>query len=608
MKYICDVSTRDELAIFLDIPIKKLTHQLYIKKPDLCYASFEIKKKNGDSRQIHAPSDDLMSIQRKIANALWEYEKALRDKNNIKSNISHAFEKDKSIFSNAKPHRNKRFVLNLDLKNFFPSIHFGRVMGFFMKNKNYKMSYEVAVILAQLCCYKGELPQGAPTSPIISNLICQILDMRLLKLANEYKVNYTRYADDLTFSTNNKLFLDKQDEFLEKVTAEINHAGFTVNDKKTRFQYKDSKQVVTGLIVNKKINIDRNYYRDTRAMAQNLYANGKFFINGIEGTINQLEGRFSFINQIDKYNNNFDLKCPYSVNLRNGSEENFRRFKFEAHNLRNLNGREEQYRKFLFYKYFYANEKPIIVTEGKTDKLYLKAALKNLYKEYPDLIEKTDGKYNFKIRFLNRSKRLAYFFGLGSDGADSMKNLYNFFSDDTSFKNYYRVIAEKSFILPSNPVIFIFDNEINNKNKPLYSFANYAKLTQVAKDKLSKGGYYKLDTIHNIMDNAPDITPEKHQQLVDHSNLYLLTIQLVNGKEECEIEDLFDKDTLSHEENGRTFSRKDEDKEKYYNKDIFSRYIFTNYKNIDFSNFKPMLDSLNEIVAKYHELKQELLV
>ena len=102
MKYICDVKTRDELAIFLDIPLKILTHQLYINHPNSCYTSFEIKKKSGGIRQIHAPKDGLKNIQRKIANALWNYEKALRINKGIKSNISHAFEKSKSIFTNAK--------------------------------------------------------------------------------------------------------------------------------------------------------------------------------------------------------------------------------------------------------------------------------------------------------------------------------------------------------------------------------------------------------------------------------------------------------------------------------------------------------------------------
>lgn len=113
-------------------------------------------------------------------------------------------EKGKSFITNAQIHRNKRFVINVDLENFFDSFHFGRVRGYFMKNKNYQCSEEVATTIAQIACYEGKLPQGAPSSPIITNMICNIFDMRLLRLAKKYKLDYTRYADDLSFSTNDK--------------------------------------------------------------------------------------------------------------------------------------------------------------------------------------------------------------------------------------------------------------------------------------------------------------------------------------------------------------------------------------------------------------------
>ena len=109
-------------------------------------------------------------------------------------------------------------VLNIDLENFFESFHFGRVRGFFIKNNNFLLPIEVATVIAQISCYEGKLPQGAPSSPIISNLICEILDYRLLKIAKKYKLNYTRYADDLTFSTNDKNFLGLQMEFYEEIS------------------------------------------------------------------------------------------------------------------------------------------------------------------------------------------------------------------------------------------------------------------------------------------------------------------------------------------------------------------------------------------------------
>lgn len=122
----------------------------------------------------------------------------------------------------------------MDLECFFDSFHFGRVCGYFEKNKDFLLPREVSIIIAQIACYNGRLPQGAPSSPIISNLICQVLDMHLLKIAKKYRLDYTRYADDLTFSTNNRVFLDSYEDFIKETTALILKAGFTVNKKKTR--------------------------------------------------------------------------------------------------------------------------------------------------------------------------------------------------------------------------------------------------------------------------------------------------------------------------------------------------------------------------------------
>ena len=248
------------------------------------------------------------------------------------------------------------------------------------------MPLEVSTIIAQLVCYNGKLPQGAPTSPIIANFICNVLDYKILQLAKKYHLDYTRYADDLTFSTNDKKFLDKYEQFYNDLNKITSKNGFEINTKKTRIVYYNSRQTVTGLVVNKKININHLYYKKIRAMANTLYKTGSYFINENIGNIKQLEGCFSFINEIDKYNNK----------IQNKTEKKFF----------NLCSREKEFQKFLFYKYFYMNSKPLVVTEGKTDIIYIKCALKKLYKDYPYLIEKkSDGKFEFKVSFLKRSKR-----------------------------------------------------------------------------------------------------------------------------------------------------------------------------------------------------------
>lgn len=335
------IINRVELARQLGIPLSELTYVLYKKGINAYYRSFYIPKKDGTSREINASTGSLKYIQRKLCMILWQKQLEIWKEKGITPNLSHAFQKNKSIMTNARVHKSKRVVLNIDLEDFFGSFHFGRVQGFFEKNRDFKVPHEVAVILAQLSCYEGKLPQGAPSSPIITNIICNIMDIRVLKIAKKYMLDYTRYADDLTFSTNDKNFLNNYHDFIKALEIEINKSGFSINEKKTWLTYRNSKQTVTGITVNERLSADRKFRKDTRAMADHLYKRGYFIINGKEGTINQLEGRFSFIDQVDKYNRTTNL--------------------IEFKNKKDRNSREYQYKKFLFFKMFIGNNYPIFV-------------------------------------------------------------------------------------------------------------------------------------------------------------------------------------------------------------------------------------------------------
>lgn len=557
MRTLKDVKTRNELADYIGVSRKHLSYILFIKKTENLYQTFDIPKKSGGVRHIHAPKKELKQIQRKLADALYEYEEKIGAENKINKNISHAFEKQKSFITNAKVHRNKRFVINIDLKDFFDSFHFGRIRGYFIKNKNYELSEEVATTIAQIACYNSRLPQGAPSSPIITNIICNIFDMRLLNLSRKYKLNYTRYADDLTFSTNDKNFLIKEKVFFEDLLKEITRAGFNINSKKTRIQYKDSHQEVTGIVVNKKLNVNKNYYKQTRAMAQQLYKTGEFFIDKeLKGTVNQLEGRFSFINQLDKYNNELS-----------GIKHNFER----------LNGREKTFSRFLFYKYFFANSKPVIITEGKTDILYLKAALKKLYDSYPELINKNEnGQFEYKVHFLKRSKRLEFFLNVSIDGANALKNIVKFYTKNNTYYNHMEVLKNISGGRPLNSVILLYDNEISNSKKPI------------------------SDLIRNYK-NEIDIELLKSRNWINFKdNLYIMVTPLVNGFDESDIEMLFDEGVQNVKIDGRSFDKTGKkDKKEYYNKDIFSKYIMKNYKEINFDRFISVLNNIKEVSLEY---------
>ena len=555
-----NIKTRNDFAKFIGVKLQTLTYLLYIKKIDNCYNTLEIPKKNGDTRTICVPNKNLKKVQKKLYNKLSTYYDEIKTQNNFTSKISHGFEKNRSIVTNAEVHKNKRYVVNLDLLDFFPSINFGRVRSYFIKNNYFEINDDIATILAQLTCYKGTLPQGAPTSPLIANMICNIMDIRILKIAKKYRLDYTRYADDLTFSTNNKYFLNDYDKFLEDIKNIIHRSGFELNSKKTRLLFSNSRQEVTGLVVNKKISVPKEYYKNTRAMAHSLYKNGYFLIDDEVGTIEQLEGRFSFINQINLYNIDNKKKDMW-----------------------HLNSKEKQYQKFMIYKTFYANEKPLIITEGKTDVLYIKAALKKYYKYFPNLITKKDnGNFVFHVNFFKRKQKHSYYLNLVKDGADTIKNIYsNCYIKTKNNKNITTVHDFKKLRgeRETNPVILIFDNEmVSNKDRPLKKFLNEIKVNASQKDKL------KVNLYINICDN-----------------LYLCTYQL-NNKEACEIEieDLFPADVLEHEINGRKFSKKDSTHDNgFYGKNEFSQYVYSNYESIDFSNFISLLSAINEIIELY---------
>lgn len=555
-----NIKTRNDFAKFIGVKLQTLTYLLYIKKIDNCYNTLEIPKKNGDTRTICVPNKNLKKVQKKLYNKLSTYYDEIKTQNNFTSKISHGFEKNRSIVTNAEVHKNKRYVVNLDLLDFFPSINFGRVRSYFIKNNYFEINDDIATILAQLTCYKGTLPQGASTSPLIANMICNIMDIRILKIAKKYRLDYTRYADDLTFSTNNKYFLNDYDKFLEDIKNIIHRSGFELNSKKTRLLFSNSRQEVTGLVVNKKISVPKEYYKNTRAMAHSLYKNGYFLIDDEVGTIEQLEGRFSFINQINLYN--IDNKKK---------------------NMWHLNSKEKQYQKFMIYKTFYANEKPLIITEGKTDVLYIKAVLKKYYKYFPNLITKKDnGNFVFHVNFFKRKQKHSYYLNLVKDGADTIKNIYsNCYIKTKNNKNITTVHDFKKLRgeRETNPVILIFDNEmVSNKDRPLKKFLNEIKVNASQKDKLKENLYI------NICDN-----------------LYLCTYQL-NNKEACEIEieDLFPADVLEHEINGRKFSKKESTHDNgFYGKNEFSQYVYSNYESIDFSNFISLLSAINEIIELY---------
>ncbi len=279
------LQTREDVAALLDVEDKRLIYHLYIAPDSTRYKTFAIPKKSGGHREISAPISALKIIQQKLNQVLHSI---YTPKPSV-----HGFVHDRNIRTNAKVHTRRRYVLNIDLKDFFPSINFGRVRGLFMGNPYYRNA-EVATVLAQICCFNNQLPQGAPTSPMVSNMICAKLDANLQQLAKRYRCTYTRYADDITFSTTQAEFPKALAYLSENGKVEVgnelqgiissNH--FEINPEKVRLQTRNRRQEVTGLTVNKFPNVRRQYIRQIRGM---LHAWRKY---GLESTQNHYRQKY----------------------------------------------------------------------------------------------------------------------------------------------------------------------------------------------------------------------------------------------------------------------------------------------------------------------------
>jgi hypothetical protein len=245
--------------------MKHLNYHAYSKNNPKRYFLFQIKKKKaGEFRNISAPNPGLKCIQRCINVLLLEHF--------TPHPSATGFVCEKSIVDNARVHLGQSFIYNIDLKDFFPSIKAGRVFVR-LQTPPFLFDKQTASLITDLCCHNGALPQGAPTSPTLTNIICERLDWRLSKLAQRYGLHYSRYADDITFSGMINVFHD-DGHFIGELRHYISKEGFVINDDKTRLRSLYQRQEVTGLTINKKPNVTQKYVKQIRAMLNNWEKGG----------------------------------------------------------------------------------------------------------------------------------------------------------------------------------------------------------------------------------------------------------------------------------------------------------------------------------------------
>lgn len=561
-------STLSDVARLLEVKPGMLSFLLYKTPKELRYAKFEIPKRSGGTREIWAPSRELKLVQHRLSNLLQncvEEINATHGRNSTigRPGVSHGFVRNRTTMTNAREHVTRRRVFNVDLHDFFGTINFGRVRGFLMKDRNFTLPEPVATVLAQIACHDNKLPQGSPCSPIVSNLIGHTLDMLLVRLTTASGCTYTRYADDLTFSSNKPDFpsrIAKQDEHDQALWHPgqglkrlITKAGFSINDKKTRMQYRDSRQEVTGLVVNRKVNVPATYRYAVRAMVDRAMKTGAFEFGGKgvdpakgprAGTNQQLLGMLSYIDQIDLFNRNLCLD--------NGLEPV------------ETPGRIKLFRQFLYYDAFYATSQPVIVCEGKTDNIYLKHAIKRLAASYP-LLAESGTAVKLRVRLFKYGERRTAQVTELTGGVGGICTL---------MKHYHADLSTKfKAPIPRHPVIILIDNDSGADDI-------YGAVSGITKAPKPKG-----------------MAPFIHVT----GNVYVVPTPLGAKGEKTAIEDFFDSTTLATELGGKTFSRaKKIDTPTQYGKAAFARDVVAKKADsINFDGFKVILQRIEAAITDY---------
>ncbi|MXZ27339.1 MAG: RNA-directed DNA polymerase [Gammaproteobacteria bacterium] len=566
---------RKDLARLLGYKPSALTSIIYVTPPERKYTTFEIAKKSGGIRTIKAPNPQLKKLQSHLAHYLYGCLAEIEEERQARP-VSYGFRKTRTIASNAKNHKRRRYVLNIDIEDFFPSFNFGRVRGFFLKDKAFALKEQVATTIAQIACDGEALPQGSPCSPVISELIGQILDLRLLRIAKKHGVRYSRYADDITFSTSQRDFpeaLAVQDsESLfgwapgAELVHEIRRAGFKINPSKTRMHCRGSRQMVTGLVVNEKVNIRSEYYRKARAMCDSLFQSGTYFRSftppvspGVDPqpdltvNLNPLEGILSHIYAVTQSEDRRGIKDQ--------------RLKPRA--IRTL------YRRFLFYKYCIALDAPLIITEGKTDPIYLREAIRFREIFHPQLGEPGESGFKFAIRFFNYTGQAHEIIDLGG-GTGDLKSI------PLDYLRNFDARKRKPFqhVPMAYPVILVLDND-----NGLESIGSTVRKN------------FGISITVDSTDDFYHIT----------KNLYL--IKTPETKEQSCIEDLFPAEWKNKRLNEKKFNPSGSiDTQTEYGKKMFAKYVVRpNSHKIDFSGFDPLLERIVAVLDHYSaEGKQSL--
>ncbi|WP_333573215.1 retron Ec67 family RNA-directed DNA polymerase/endonuclease [Sphingomonas sp.] len=504
----------------------------------------------------------------KSLDILYAYEDDLYAAGIRQPNLDHGFRRGTNIYYNARVHQKRLFVLNIDLENYFDQFNFGRVRGFFIKNEEFRLHPAVATVIAQIVCHDDKLPQGAPTSPHVANLMTRFLDRRLTRFLRARKCAYSRYADDITISTNMPDF--PSDVAVPDAGAHgwalapeicdiFARSSLPLNNTKTRMSITGSRQMVTGLVVNSHPNVTREYYLNTRAMCHHLFRTGKVTIPHFTGSfadncpkddaqspdivkdpIKSLEGRLSYIHYLR------ERRDPRTTHDKQDAPTQFR-------NTLQL---------FYLYKYFIGNDVPTVLTEGPSDIYYLKSAIAKSTLNLPKIKSSKENGEKPKISFFRFDKTAADVIGLTGGSGNIKRFLYLLNAKRSHFNMNLR----------KQPVIIVIDNDSGGKDV-------IAQINGMYKKNISSED---PQPVHRI---SPGLTLVK----TPHTSSKKLT---------C-IEDFLPADVISVELKGKSFSssNKKMNTDLHFGKIALAHYVRDNIDSISFAGFDPLLQALDDAVA-----------
>lgn len=558
----------DDVAELLGYQPKGLAYILYKIPNNAKYSEFEIPKRAGGARRIKAPRPKLKALQRRLANFLYACLAEIEKTGEQRRPLSHGFARSLSIISNASTHKRRRYVLNLDLRDFFGTINFGRVRGVLMRDRRFELEPKVATVIAQIACHDNSLPQGSPCSPVLSNIVGHLLDIRLVKLAKQHKCTYSRYADDITFSTSRANFPPElaaqtgaagEWQLGSLLISEIQRAGFSIRDEKTRMQVRGSRQLTTGLLVNEKVNIRPEYYRTTRSMCSALFSTGEYY-QMIPAALAGGKAGDPDIKLTTQSQASLEGRLGHIYRVRNSVDH-----RGSADKKKDSTATRRLYHKFLFYRNFVALQKPLIIPEGKTDAIYLRCAIQQLTDFHGKLAATVDGKLKLSTGFLNFTSTVHDVLQLGGGTGD-----FKFF-----MLRYKELIREFKHAPLLHPVVLLIDNDEGARE--IFSVAKGLGVKDIS--HTSTDPFYRI-----------------------HANLYLVkTPERRDTKPQTCIENFFERSVLNVEIDGKTFDpdKKHNEDGKYGKSRFAEKVVRPNASTINFAGFSELLNRLVAVIDDY---------